>query len=392
MPQGPGNYNQILAGFGEQIEIQQGGRLILAKPGNTAGNMSLGDMQNRVWHLLREPGPDTGQPAPQTGDYNETVVQRDLNIALAQFISQTGLAPKISEVQKDFPVYPGLDYPLPPDLQSLVRIDYTIAGQTPFKLIPLNWEDFDRKLGDQITAATGNPYYYRQSFAGYIRLQPAPTLANFLGPGIGTVSLGGTVHVGDSTTITVQNPGFVPVTTPAYITQPSDSLATISNSLSTLLNDTAAVQGSTSFLQPSGITGPYSNAIQLTAIVAPGTGITYYAQTTSTTMTVTPAVATYLSPNGDIMTFYYTSTGDVMLTTLDGPGIPPQFHMTLVYGVLKDYWLRKQDLNMAKEYDRRYKEDVLAAKKLEWDSERETQPTIAGADDSELFGTPGIPY
>src|SRR5215469_5293514 len=185
MPAGPGNYNRLVAGVDDAIQLgPEGGRLLLRPPSQVPGQMTRTDMENRVWHLLREPGPDTGQPAPQVGEYAQTIVDRDLNIALAQFLSQTGFAPLLAERFLDFPVYPGLDYPLPPDLQALNRIDYTIAGQTPYKLIPLNWEDFDRKLGDQIPAATGNPYYYRVPFAGYIRLQPQPTQANFLGPGL----------------------------------------------------------------------------------------------------------------------------------------------------------------------------------------------------------------
>jgi hypothetical protein len=109
-------------------------------------------------------------------------------------------------------------------------------------------------------------------------------------------------------------------------------------------------------------------------------------------MTVTPSVPATLSPQGDIMTFYYTSSGNMLLLPDDTPGIPPQFHMALVYRVLMDYWRRKQDLSMAKEYERMYRDAVLEAKKLELDTERETQFTIAGVDDSELFGTPGIPY
>lgn len=351
--------------------------------------MTRTDMENRVWHLLREPGPDTGQPAPQVGEYAQAIVDRDLNIALAQFLSQTGFSPLLSEVFLDFPVYPGLDYPLPPDLQSLTRIDYTIAGQTPFKLIPLNWEDFDRKLGDQIPASTGNPYYYRVPFAGYIRLQPQPTQANFLGPGLGTVSLGGAATVGDQVWITVQNPSFPPVITPHVTVVPTDTLGTIANKLATVLNTTSAVQGPTAFLQPASV---LQNQVKFNAIVAPGTGIMYFVSTTSITMTVSPPSAANLSPQGDVMTFYYTSTGDIMLFENDTPGIPPQFHMALVYRVLMDYWRRKQSLDMAREYERMYKDAVLEAKKLELDANRQTQFTIAGVDDSELYGTPGVPY
>jgi hypothetical protein len=62
----------------------------------------------------------------------------------------------------------------------------------------------------------------------------------------------------------------------------------------------------------------------------------------------------------------------------DTPGIPVQFHMALVYGVLADYWLRKQDPDgLAKVFKTRFDEAVGQAKRLEWDSDRATQPNVA---------------
>jgi hypothetical protein len=353
------------------------------------GQMTRTDMENRVWHLLREPGPDTGQPPPQTGDFTQKIVDRDLNVALAQFLSQCGWAPKLSEKMRDFPVYPGLDYPLPPDCQALNRIEYTISGQTPYKLIPLNWEDFDRKLGSQIPASTGNPYYYRVSFAGFIRLQPQPTAANFVGPGRAIITLGGLPSINDQVWSTFVNPGLPQVVTLPITVLSNDTLMTIASRLAQSINNSAAVQGPTRFMQPASL---LTDQVTINSLIAPGTGIFYFASSTSTTMTVTPSVPVNLSPQGDIMTFYYTSSGDMLLLPDDTPGIPPQFHMALVYRVLMDYWRRKQSLEMAKEYERMYRDAVLEAKKLELDTERETQFTIAGVDDSELYGTPGIPY
>lgn len=388
-----GMYNRIVTGRpGEAEAIKlgaDGGRLLLRPPAQMPGQMTLANLEARVWHLLREPGPDTGQPPPQNGDFAQPIVDRDLNIALAQFLSQTGWAPKVSEKMRDFPVYPGLDYPLPPDCQALNRIEYTIAGQTPYKLIPLNNEDFDRKLGNQIPASTGNPYYYRVSFAGYIRLQPAPTEANFIGPGRGTISFNGAPAVGDIVWATLMAPGLPPVVTQSYTSNSSDTLGTIASRLAQLINNSAAVQGFQRFLQPA---STLQNTVIFNSLIAPGTGIVYFVSTTSTTMQLSPVVPSNLSPQGDIMTFYYTSSGDMLLLPEDTPGIPPQFHMALAYRVLMDYWRRKQSLEMAKEYERMYRDAVLEAKKLELDSERETQFTIAGVDDSELFGTPGIPY
>ena len=77
------------------------------------------------------------------------------------------------------------------------------------------------------------------------------------------------------------------------------------------------------------------------------------------------------------MNFYYSSTGDFMLLPGDTAGIPPQFHMAIVYGVLADYWLRKQDPDgLARVYKTRFDEAVAQAKRLEWDSDRAVSPTI----------------
>jgi len=226
-------------------------------------------------------------------------------------------------------------------------------------------------------------------FAGYIRLQPQPTQANFLGPGLATIVLGGAPTVGDQVWVTTQQPGFAPVVTAHVTVVSTDTLSTIANKLATVINVTSAVQGPSKYLQPASV---LNNQVTFNAITAPGTGITYFATTTSVTMTASPPSATNLSPQGDIMTFYYTSTGDMMLYPGDTPGIPPQFHMALVYRVLMDYWRRKNDLNMSRDYERMYKDAVLEGKKLELDANRQTQFTIAGVDDSELYGTPGIPY
>src|SRR5271155_3435872 len=89
--QGPGGqYGRLAVDQSQRLYLgASGGTLLLAPPGAAPGSMSLTDMQNRTWHLLREDGPDTGYPAPVTGDFTITVVTRDLNIALAQWISQT---------------------------------------------------------------------------------------------------------------------------------------------------------------------------------------------------------------------------------------------------------------------------------------------------------------
>ncbi len=86
-------FDRIVAAPGQLLDLglPEGG--VLKYVSAAPGAMSLTDLCNRTWHLLREDGPDTGASIPTTGDFNVTVVQRDLNIALAQFISETGIAP-----------------------------------------------------------------------------------------------------------------------------------------------------------------------------------------------------------------------------------------------------------------------------------------------------------
>lgn len=372
-------YNKIVAAPGVELELggPEGGVLLLGPPGQAAGQLTLEDLQNRTWHLLREDGPDTGYPAPTTGDFPIQVVTRDLNIALGQFISQTGLAPKVSERMDTFPVFPVLDYPVPPGCAAISRIEYTPAGGQTYKLIGKSFEDFDTFTGDIVSTTSGNPYYYRQMYAGYIRLQPQPTIGNAVGPGIGSFSFSGAPSPGDHILVTLTNPPQAPIVVGPYIVLSTDTLTSITANVANLINSSGAVQGVTAFLSPAQIA---STQVSLTAINAPGTQITFEVDVTGTTV-VSPTGTNALQPNGDTITFYYTSLGTVMINKGDTPGIPPQFQMAICYRVLMDYWRVKQDFNQAKEYERMYKEHVREARGLEWDAERSTQPTIAGTND-----------
>src|SRR5215469_10703284 len=100
-------FNKLVASPGNQLLLgSEGGSLLLGPPGSPAGVMNLTTMCNRTWHLLRENGPDNGYPPPTINtDYPQSVVIRDLNIALAQYISETGLAPDISDRMDQFPVF-----------------------------------------------------------------------------------------------------------------------------------------------------------------------------------------------------------------------------------------------------------------------------------------------
>lgn len=344
--------------------------------------MSLTDMQNRTWHLLREPGPDTGYTAPTTGDFNITVVTRDLNIALAQFISQTGCAPNISDRMDAFPVFPVLDYPVPPGLVSITRIEYTPAGQQTYTLVGMSFSEFEDALGLVLPNTTGQPYIYREPFGGYIRLQPQPSAGNAAGPGVGTITIVGAL-TGQTVTATLQNgPTSTPVTTLPFVVQASDTTTSVAAKLATAIGVSSACVGTTAFLAVPGLT---SNSLTLTALIAPGTTITYLATITGSGV-VTPTAATTLSPNGDVMTFYYSSLGTTLINPGDVPGIPPQFHMAMVYRVLMDYWARKQDMEQSKHYQDMFAAEVARGKAYVFDSNRATQETIAG--DESPYGWP----
>ena len=346
-------------------------------------------MQNRVWHLLREAGPDTGFLAPTTGDFSQAVVQRDLNIMLGQFISASGLAPNVCDKWGVFPVFPVLDYPLPPDLQSLTNIEYTPAGQQTYTLYGKSFSEFNAYWNNE-TLASGRPYCYREPWAGYIRLFPQPGPGQAYGPGIGTITFGGTVTAGNTVTVTVQNTPAAAIIVPAYTVAAADTLDSIAQNVATLINNSNAVVGPTPFLQPCGTA---DNQIQLTGLNPPGTNIAYSVTLSAgATITVVPNALVYFKQNGDTMTIYYSGLGSVMFLPNDSPGIPPQFHMAIVYGVLSDYFVRKSSPEEARYYAGRFQAAVEEAKKLEWNVKRSSQPTTAGYFDNELDAGSGAYY
>ncbi|GAC1496085.1 MAG: hypothetical protein NVS1B2_15780 [Vulcanimicrobiaceae bacterium] len=256
-------YNKLIVSPGVDLALgaPEGGVLLDQRPGRSAGAMSLADLKNRVWHLLREDGPDTGFAAPTYGDFNATVLARDLNIAIAQFISETGLAPGVSQRLLSQAVFAGLDYPLPLDYIALARVEYKPVNGQPYVLTPLSFTEFDQYSGGRAGAQTGQPYCYREPYAGFIRLSPQPGAGN---------------------------------------------------------------------------------------------------------------------ATADLITFYYTSLGMLLVNDGDTPGIPPQFQMAIVYRVLADYWLRKADPMQAKAYEGKYDVMVAKGKSFTFDSNRSTEPTIAG--------------
>jgi hypothetical protein len=382
---GAGVFQQLVWAPGEPIRWDDvnGGIIELAPPAQPAGEMTFAQLQSKVWHLLREPGPDTGDPIPTTGDFPQAVVQRDLNLMLAQFISATGLAPTISDKQVTVGVFPVLDMPLPPDYQSITNIDYTPAGGTTYSLLATSFSEWNAYYSGT-TAITGIPERYRQPWAGYVRLWPQPGPGQAFGPGIGTVTFSGIPDAGDTVQITITNSPNAAVVVPTYTVLSSDSLASIAQAVANLIAVSSCCVGGTAFLAVPTVSGA---SFQLTALVAPGTQISFLTTvvTSDSELSVTPNGLAYLQPNGDTMTFYYSSTGTLMNDPNDSPGIPVQFHVALVYGVLADYWLRKQDPDgLARIFKTRFDEAVGQAKRMEWDSDRATAPTGASFDDSAM--------
>jgi hypothetical protein len=379
-------FNRLVASPGQNISLGASGGVLLlapskANPGQPPGSMPLSTMQARLFSMIREDGPDTGYPLPTTGDFTAAAAARDLTIALAQFISDTGLAPDLLDRRDDFPVYPVLDQPLPLGCTSLHRIEYKPRGQQLYTLRGLSMNEFDNTIGSVLPADTGQPYYYREPYAGYVRLQPQPGPGQAQNMGTGQVIFLGIPTVGDTTYLTVSN-GIVTVITESYVTEANDTLASIASALIALLDVTVAITNTGPPILASAVNNG-SNTITLTAFTAPGTEIMYSVTTTSTTMTATPTVLTNFNGGGDTITFYYASLGVVLALPGDTPGIPPQFHIGPVYRVASDYWLRKQDFNQAKSYLDRYEMTVAKAKAFTFDTKRSTQPSVGG-DSSEF--------
>lgn len=382
MAKGGNIFNRLVASPGQRLYLgsPEGGSLILApsqaNSGHAPGAMDLVTLQSATLFLLREDGPFTGYAMPTSGDFSASTLAILLNIALAQYIAETGFAPDLSDRVDSFPVFPVLDYPVPLGLVGLYQIDYKPAGQQSYTLNGLSMSEWTRDIGGVQPAVFGYPLAYREPFAGYVRLYPQPGQGNAVGSGIGTIALDAAPSIGDETYIVVSD-GTQTVTTDTYTTGATDTTSTIAVQLMTLLNQSAAVTGAGAFLSAS---STLSNTLNLTALVAPGTNITYQVVTTSTTMTASPSDPTNLAPNGDRIEFYYSTLGLLLVNPGDVPNIPPAFHINLAYRVLGDLWLRKQDPEQADAYMKRYEIGVAKGKAYTFDSKRSTQPTVAGAD------------
>jgi hypothetical protein len=196
------------------------------------------------------------------------------------------------------------------------------------------------------------------------------------------VTFTGTITAGNTVSMSIANTPNAAIVIPTYIVKAGDTLESIAQNVATLVNNSNCCVGPSPFLQSCGTS---ANSFQLTAINPPGTNIAYSVTlNVGSTLIVVPNGTAFLQPNGDTLTFYYSGLGSVMFLPNDSPGIPPQFHMAIVYGVLADYWLRKQDPEgLARVFKSRFDEAVKQAKQLEWDVDRATSPTAASfADDA----------
>lgn len=384
-------YNRLVASPGNELLLgSEGGALLLSPPGNAAGAMTLTTMCNRVWHLLRENGPDNGFPPPTiNSDFPQQVVIRDLNIALAQYVSDTGLAPDIADRMASFPVFAVLDYPVPPDLLSVTKIEYNQVGGMTWTLIGKSMQEYDELTGFQVVQPeTGPPQYFRQPFAGYVRLfpQPGPQQANGGPPGSGTIYVNGLPAPGDTFTVSVTD-GTNPVSV-SYGAISGDTAITVATALSALLNQSPAVTQGSAYLQQT-----QSNGNQIPLMGLNSMAVFYSCSYTSAKATMQPTSTTQLEAIGDTMTWYYQSSCKVLVNPGDAPGIPILFHMAPVYRVLSDYWARKNDGPQSVQYMQKYDRMVKAGKQFTFDVNRATQIILDGddPDDYGWYGGPGGP-
>ena len=494
------------------------------QPESGARVMTLADLQNRTWHLLREDGPDTGYAIQVTGDFPQAVVTRDLNIAqgqfisqtgvtyvgsplmvaqtdppvipaqyhmalvyrvltdywlrkqdpgqakeygdryaeevkrasrgqgnfslttltrdlniaIAEFISETGIAPDLTDMVSTYPVFGALDFPVPPGLVSLTRIEYTPYGQLTYELIGLSFSEFTNAIGSVITGVTGQPRIYRQPWAGLIRLQPQPGPASTTSAGAPQIGLVANVPADGSAaaaatfaapftstpssvqvTIVTATPGLYELSAQvSAISRTGFSVTVAGGAPGSTVSISYRAESLSSFAVPGTQSGfvpnvladgtpvvvtlptPYLAAItSVSAYLAsalPGyllsvqtslptaTGFTVTVSGGPPGSTVAIAYSVQSPGNGDTITFYYSSLGTTLVNPTDVPGLPNQFHMAIVYRVLSDYWERKQDPGQADRYLKKFDRAVAKAKAYTFDTNRATQPSLAGGEYDDL--------
>ena len=146
--------------------------------------LSLANLLNLHLFLGREDGvnadPTQVPTVAANGTFNNTLMTLMLNNAIKVFLARTGQAPELSDRIFSAPITAGLDYALPSDLTSLARIEYSIGGAGPPRFLRgLDFTAFDNETsGGLAVTSTGYPFFYREPFAGKIRLWPQPAAGN----------------------------------------------------------------------------------------------------------------------------------------------------------------------------------------------------------------------
>ena len=372
-------WNRLAAGQGGDLMAGQGGALLLSNPAQSPGAYNLSQLQAKVWHLLRIDGPANGFPPPTdpNSDFPPSLVQMDLNTALAQFIADTGLSPKLSDRMDTLPVFALLDMPVPPSLISLQKIEYTTVGfGTSYSLSGLSMSDFDNRTGGAVWPTnTGRPSFYREIFAGTVRFWQPPGPGQAASAGLGFYYVNGIPLAGDQVTMTLSNFG-VTVNITVFV-EPGDTSVTLAMRMASALQGNEVVS--------SWLTGTVSPTSSTTVrlFVQNLDLVTYSAAVTrgaGSTLVVDPSTTTAVTTIGDTMTWYYSTNGTVLALAGDSPGIPDNYHIALVYRVLADYWDRLNDGAQSDRYLKKYESIVKVAKAFQYDSNRESQQTLVGYD------------
>ena len=104
--------------------------------------------------------------------------------------------------------------------------------------------------GGYNTNTTGQPFYYRQPFAGYIRLQPAPSIGNAVARR--RLSHVNNPAVGQALTVYMTPASGAGTVTATYVCVAGDTPSTVAFNITNNINLTSAVTGINAFLAPAG--------------------------------------------------------------------------------------------------------------------------------------------
>lgn len=352
-----------------------------------AVGLNANQLINKVLTLLREEtyaqDPSQAPNIPNPADFSYAGILSDLNYFQQKFMGDTGLTGRLIEKMVSLPIVAGLDYTMPLDMAALTRMEYFSGSLSsgPVVLREKSFDEFDYVTGGGYSLGdTGYPQYYRTLFGSgalvQTRFWPQPGYGN-AGQASNVLQFAGAANPGKTVSATFNNGGTA-VTVGPYTMLATDNLPSVTAAFLALINASNAVVGGSPFLTAS--TTLNTTGINVAALNS-GTGgnaLTFVASTTDTSgvLTVSPTALTNLSGGGiaDLLKIYYTSLGTLMVAGTDYPGMPAQFHIALAYGVLADYWLRKDDADEADRYQARYKELVHRAMAYPLDSDRASVP------------------